>query len=335
MAAVAVLTLVAACSPPVPPGGIAAGPSIAAPAPTFAGQVAPASAAPAARPRSVEAPGPPTALARPASRGNAASAQQLAEQGVANAAGQDVEQSVALIDRVTGERVVSVGGDEQFNAESILKVATAAYYLIDADGAVGTALTCDLKVMIGLSDNGIQASLWQADIVPSIAERYGLSGTRNSRNPSAGTWGSDRTTANDQATLLWGISQDPLVGPPVLDWMAGATADASDGFDQYFGFNAEPGDHGSKQGWSDPGWSPANLHSVGWNERYFGAVLQRSTSATYATMRATANTTLELVSQADATSVSASEAMRAIPGDVLAHARAVIDEAFELAVHPC
>ncbi len=80
-----------------------------------------------------------------------------------------------------------------------------------------------------------------------------------------------------------------------MGWMAGTARTGDDGFDQYFGLNAQCGDHGSKQGWSDPGWSPANIHSVGWTERYFTAILQTSASAKYVTMRSTSTHTASLI----------------------------------------
>ncbi len=80
-----------------------------------------------------------------------------------------------------------------------------------------------------------------------------------------------------------------------MSWMTSTAPAGADGFNQAFGFNALTGDHGSKQGWSDPGWSPANLHSVGWTERYFAAVLQTSPTASYATMRATSTHTAQLI----------------------------------------
>ena len=222
-------------------------------------------------------------------------AQQAADLGRANAAGQDVEQSIAVVDRVSGELVAVHEGDRVFNAESILKLFTAAFYLLEANGEPDSGLTDQLRTMIEVSDNGIQTELWDVDIIPTIAERYGLPNTTNGPNPSDGTWGSDRITANDQARFLFLMSQDPLVGPHLMPWMASTATTGADGFNQAFGFNVLTGDHGSKQGWSDPGWSPANLHSVGWTDRYFAAILQTSPTATYATMRAAATHTAQLI----------------------------------------
>ena len=225
-------------------------------------------------------------------------AQQAADLGPANATTHDVQQSVAIIDRATGELVAGYDGDRVFETESILKMFTAAFYLLRADGAPDADLTGQLRTMIELSDNGIQSSLWRADIVPTIADRYGLTSTRNGPRTSAGNWGSDRTTANDQASFLQRMSQDPLVAPHLMAWMASAAPKGSDDFNQAFGFNALTGDHGSKQGWTDPGRSPVNLHSVGWTGRYFAAILQNSDTATYATMRETSTHTARLIAAA-------------------------------------
>ena len=222
-------------------------------------------------------------------------AQQAADLGSANAATHDVQQSVAVVDRATGELVAGFDGDRVFETESILKMFTAAFYLLRADGAPDAELTAQLRTMIEVSDNGIQSSLWRSDIVPTIADRYGLTDTRNGPRAGAGNWGSDRTTANDQARFLHRMSQDPLVAPHLMAWMASAAPTGSDNFNQAFGFNALTGDHGSKQGWTDPGRSPVNLHSVGWTARYFAAILQNSDTATYATMRETSTHTATMI----------------------------------------
>jgi hypothetical protein len=223
---------------------------------------------------------------------------QAVQNGVANAAGGNVEQAVAVIERSTGQLVASHAGDIAFNAESIGKLFTAAYYVIDAGGAPDAGLTDDLRALITESNNHIQTSLWNADIIPTIADRYQLNNTSNSAAESPNTWGSDQITAIDEATFLYSISRDPMVGPYLTEWMRATEPVGGDGFDQFFGFNTLKGDHGSKQGWSDPGWSPANLHSVGWTDRYFAAILQTSPTAAYATMRSAANFTAALISAA-------------------------------------
>ena len=226
---------------------------------------------------------------------SSASLSRTAAASVANAAANDVEQSIAVVDRLTGELVISEGGDEVFNTESILKLFTAAFYLVESDGAPDPGLAADLRALIEVSDNGVQSALWMEEIVPTIADRYGLTSTWNGPYSGPESWGSDQTTANDQALFLYRMSLDPIVAPQLMSWMAGTEPTGTDGFNQEFGFNALTGDHGSKQGWSDPDWSPANLHSVGWTARYFAAVLQNSPTATYATMRATSTQAAQVI----------------------------------------
>jgi len=246
--------------------------------------------------------GPGVALADPPGASDSVTdtvaVQQVAELGPANAATQDIQQSLAIVDRSTGELVAGYGGDEIYNTESILKLFTAVYYLVQSDGAPDADLAAELRSMIVNSDDDIQSALWQWDIVPTIADRYGLTNTSNGPSSSPSSWGSDRTTANDQALFLYRMSLDPMVGPTLMSAMAATEQTGLDGFDQEFGFNALAGVHGSKQGWSDPDWSPANMHSVGWTGRYFAAILQNSATADYATMRATATYTAQLIAAA-------------------------------------
>ncbi len=209
------------------------------------------------------------------------------------AASDDIRQSVAVVDRTDGTLLASRGGDTVYNSESILKLFTAAWYLIRADGNPDPDTAAALATMIEVSDNGIQSDLWRREIVPTIAERYGLTATTNAANASARNWGSAKITADDQVRFLWGMSQDPLVGPSLTLWMAAAAPTGSDGFDQAFGLNAVGGDHGAKQGWSDSGWSPYNIHSVGWTGRYLVAILQTSSSAGSDTMKAASTRTAQ------------------------------------------
>jgi hypothetical protein len=221
--------------------------------------------------------------------------QATVDGAVAAAAADDVQQSVAVLDRTDGTLLASAGGDTVYNSESILKLFTAAYYLVQADGQPDAGTAEALRTMIEVSDNGIQSDLWRRDIVPTIAERYGLTSTTNAANASSRNWGSGKITANDQVRFLWGMSQDPLVGPSLMGWMAAAAPTGSDGFDQAFGLNALTGDHGAKQGWSDSGWSPYNIHSVGWTGRFFVAILQTSYSAGSDTMKAASTFTAQVL----------------------------------------
>ncbi|MET0966010.1 MAG: hypothetical protein ABWZ02_06415 [Nakamurella sp.] len=253
-----------------------------------------------APPTAPTVPGGPLTTKTPAKPAPKFTIAQQISTGVTFAAAQDVEQAVAVMDRTTGQLVAGIAGDKAFNSESITKLFTVAYYLVRAGGAPDAGLSEDLRSLIQESNNTVQMDLWQPAVIPTIADRYRLTGTSNSPAESPSTWGSDQITANDLATFLYAASRDPLVGPLLMGWMRGTPATGADGFDQSFGFNALSGQGGSKQGWSDPGWSPANLHSVGWTGRYFAAVLQTSASARYATMRSTSTTTAALIAATSA-----------------------------------
>ena len=85
------------------------------------------------------------------------------------------------------------------------------------------------------------------------------------------------------------MANDPAVSPVLLDAMAHSAPTAADGTNQAFGMNALTGDHGSKQGWTDAGaeWAEqAQIHSVGWTDRYFVAILETSTDSDFAAMTA-------------------------------------------------
>lgn len=241
----------------------------------------------------------PVLASTPASATDAG-VQAVVDAAVDHAADEGIRQGVAVVDRVDGTLLAARNGDTVFNSESILKLFTAAYYLVKADGQPNAETAAALRTMIVVSDNGIQSELWRRDIVPTIADRYGLTSTTNQNNASSRNWGSAKITANDEARFLWGMSQDPTVGPLLTQWMAASEPTGSDGFDQAFGLNAMTGDHGSKQGWSDSGFSPYNIHSVGWTGRFFVAVLQTSSTAGSDTMKATSTFTAQALTDLSA-----------------------------------
>lgn len=244
--------------------------------------------------------GSQTAVASPAFATSSAapSVADAVADGTANAAAMDIQQSVTVVSRATGEVLASHKGGQVFNSESIVKLFTAAYYLEQAAGAPDAELLNTLQAMIENSDDGIQRSLFKTTIVPTIVDRYGLTSTRSANRASSGNWGSTKITADDEAKFLYEMSKDPVVGPFLMPWMASAAPDGADGFNQFFGLNAVVGDHGSKQGWSDSGWEPYNLHSVGWTGDYFVAILQTSYSAGTTELRETSTYTAKLLTQA-------------------------------------
>jgi hypothetical protein len=249
--------------------------------------------------------------------------QQVVDRSVASAAAAGITQSISVVDRRTGERVAGSGGDRQYISESIVKLFTAAYYLAQADGRPDEAMQQTLRVMIENSDDDIESELWNVDIVPSMAARYGLGHTANGPKTGPHDWGWELITADDETTFLAGMANDPEVAPLLVDAMAHAAPTAADGTDQAFGLNALTGDHGSKQGWTDAGpeWSEqAQIHSVGWTDRYFVAILETADDATFEEMTAASTAAARAVLAVDiaapdstATDTGPAESLSAAP----------------------
>jgi hypothetical protein len=175
-----------------------------------------------------------------------------------------------------------------------------AYYLVRAGGRPDDSMAQTLRTMIINSDDGIESTLWNTDIVPTIAARYGLDHTSNGPKTGPHDWGWELITADDEAKFLYEMSNDPQVAPLLMDAMAKVAPTGSDGFDQDFGMNALTGDHGSKQGWTDVGSSDrVQIHSVGWTDEYFVAILQTSSGSDYDRMRADSTATARAVLAAE------------------------------------
>lgn len=227
-------------------------------------------------------------------------AQHAVDTGVAAAAADGVDQHVALVDRATGRLVASRGGDVQVISESIVKLFTVAYYLVQYDGHLPVAMADDLHEMIVHSDDSIESRYWTTAAVPAMATRYHLASTANGPKTGPHDWGWEYITADDEAMFLYRASTDPVVGPFLTDAMANVAPVGADGFDQHYGFNALTGSHGSKQGWTDRNTSQAiNIHSVGWTARYFGAILETSDTPQYDTMRSDSTSTARLIAALD------------------------------------
>ena len=233
--------------------------------------------------------------------------QAAVDSAVAAAAADGIEQGVAVVDRSTGELVAGSGGDQQYISESIVKLFTVAYYAVQAGGHPDDSMARLLRTMIINSDDSIESSLWSTDIVPTIAARFGLDNTRNGPKTGPHDWGWELITADDEAKFLYEMSNDPQVAPLLMAAMANVAPTGSDGFDQDFGMNALPGEHGSKQGWTDVGSSgQVQIHSVGWTDQYFVAILQTSNSSDDDTMRADSSATARAVLAAENARTAAS-----------------------------
>ncbi|MDP9777545.1 hypothetical protein J2S58_001168 [Nakamurella flavida] len=204
---------------------------------------------------------------------------------VSAAGARGVTSFVSVVDRATGQVVAQTpNAGAQVASESIMKLMLAAYYLTLYGGADATPQSVKdrLSFMLRFSDDDTASSLFTASAIPTIAGRYGLSATTNATD-RVGHWGAARITAADMTTFLSRAAGDPQVGPWLLSTMAqtARTGSGSDaGFDQFFGLNALSGEHGSKQGWGCDSFFTAPscaVHSVGYTDRFFVAVLQLST----------------------------------------------------------
>lgn len=212
----------------------------------------------------------------------AASAQTPAEavaSAVGNASANGVTSFISVVDRKTGAVLSQTGNaGAQVASESIMKLILAAYYLRMYGGYDRTPQgTRDrLQYMLIYSDDDTASSMFTTSAIPTIAAVYGLGSTINATD-RAGHWGAARITAADMTTFLYRAANDPWVGPWLIPVMSQTAANGSDGFDQYFGMNRLTGEHGSKQGWGcDSFWTSPQcaIHSVGYTDRYFVAILQ-------------------------------------------------------------
>lgn len=206
---------------------------------------------------------------------------------VAYAAGRGVHAAVAIADRSTGAILASWDPDEQFASASLVKLYTAVYY-----GVRNPTLIPSLSDMIRVSRDQTQSALWNPSIVPTVAARYGLTGSSNTSAGNAGYWGTVQLTARDMVRFQYRMERDPAVSGFLPQAMREAADHGADGFDQNFGVNALSGT-GSKQGWTSIAHYPSNsvygLHSVGFTSKYYLAILQTASRSTgYQTMRETA-----------------------------------------------
>ena len=191
---------------------------------------------------------------------------------------------ISVVDRNTGAVLAQTGNaGSQVASESIMKLFLAAYYLrlYGGQGVTPQSVKDRLAYMLMYSDDATASSLFTASAIPTIAAVYGLGSTINATD-RAGHWGAARITAADMTTFLFRAAHDDQVGPWLIPVMAqtkatGSGQDAS--FQQDFGMNALGGEHGSKQGWGcDSFWTNPQcaVHSVGYTDRYFVAILQLS-----------------------------------------------------------
>lgn len=205
-----------------------------------------------------------------------ASPQDAVNQGASNAAGQGYNQRVSVRDKNTGQLLAQTpNANEPVASESLVKLFTAVHEIVTNYGTYQNVPQSELDAlayMIEYSDDASESARFTYQDVPWTAARYGLSGNTNN-GPTQ--WGGVSITANDETLFLYEMLKDPAVGPFIGSVMSQVKQNGSDGFDQYFGFNALSGVHGSKQGWGSDNWtSQANtISSIGFTDKYVSAVL--------------------------------------------------------------
>ena len=237
----------------------------------------------------------------PAGPASATTPPEAVNDAVAYAADQSVTSFISVVDRSTGNITAQTGNAQhQVASESIMKLLLATYYLVLYGGHAATpdSVKDRLAYMLKVSDDGNASSLFSANAIPTVAARYDLSNTTNATD-RVGHWGAARITAADMTRFLYEASKDAAVGPWLIPVMSETAPYGSDGFDQDYGLNALDGDHGSKQGWGcDSFWTNPKcaIHSVGYTERSFVAVLQLSNGYPDP-MRATATYAAQVIAQ--------------------------------------
>jgi hypothetical protein len=173
-------------------------------------------------------------------------------------------------------RLVSAGADNGradrvFPTASLVKVFVAEGILHRARTGQVTLSPDDLATlhdMIARSSDPAASRLWVRfdgpALVREVAARYGLRATAPPR--VSGQWGETTTTARDLARFLAVL---PVVAHPddaaaLTGWMAAATPQGADGFDQRFGLlGTAPGTPAVKQGWMCCVGGQRHLHSIG------------------------------------------------------------------------
>ncbi|PRY46631.1 serine hydrolase [Umezawaea tangerina] len=155
---------------------------------------------------------------------------------------------VVVRDLTTGEDVVSVNPDQEFDSASLVKILIALDALADHRESDPT-----VAHMLATSDDDEASRMWSEGggprIVTTWATAIGLVGTRPPEDPDQ--WGATTVTAADLVRIYRFLLDDPL-GAVVLKGLHGMTDRGADGFDQVFGVPAVAGDRGwaAKQGWS-------------------------------------------------------------------------------------
>ncbi|RJQ74984.1 hypothetical protein D5S17_21825 [Pseudonocardiaceae bacterium YIM PH 21723] len=190
----------------------------------------------------------------------------------AQAAAPQAKLGIQVYDRQAGKTLTELNADQQFNAESVVKLLIA----MDWAERNGRPTGGSIAQMLSTSDDKIANKLWTEGGGNAIIQRMvSACGLRNTTPPErAGFWGDTRTTAADQVAVYKYLLGRPYA-PVLLRAMRASTEVAADGFDQSFGLpDAAPGS-AVKQGWGHD-----YLHSTGIvGDRYIVIILTKGTKA--------------------------------------------------------
>jgi len=236
------------------------------------------------------------------------SPQQAVNVGVNAAADQGFDQHVSVRDKSTGSLLASTpNADEPVASESLVKLFTTTFIIINGYGSYQNTpddVLNGLQYMIEYSDDASESARFTYSDIPWNAARYGLSGNTNN---GPAPWGGASITANDESLFLFRVLKDPAVGPWLSSVMAQVNPYGSDGFNQFFGFNALGGTHGSKQGWGSNNFNGGSntISSIGYTDKYTGAILSTGGNGSYDTMGGADTTTAALI-QASSTALPVS-----------------------------
>jgi hypothetical protein len=227
------------------------------------------------------APAPPAAPA-PVAPAPVQAAVEAAEAAEATVTRSGADVGIALLDRSTGALATNDEATEAMNSASLAKVLTAVDVLSGGSSAPTDDDRALLRDALGPSDDPAMNALWSrhggSAGIERVVARLGLTDTELPGDPSQ--WGEVKLSARDMTTVLRFVLEGlaPADRDLVRSAMAGAPAQAADGFDQAFGLldPARRGPSAAKQGWLCCLQSSIDLHSAGFLDgdgRYVLAIM--------------------------------------------------------------
>ncbi|MEO9221032.1 MAG: serine hydrolase [Mycobacteriaceae bacterium] len=196
--------------------------------------------------------------------------------GAATAGG--YRSAIGVMDTTNGQYWGAGDFDAQYASESVMKVFIAAN-LLKTGQMSGWNETTAYK-MITQSDDASANALYGRtggdNVVMWAAQTYNIP-FLGAPPPLPGWWGGTRITAHGMAAFYNAVTQDPAVGPWLINAMRNATPNGSDGTYQYFGIPSAATTWAVKQGWGadSPDGQPVfnSTGMVGPGDRFAVAIL--------------------------------------------------------------